>query len=49
MPSNIPKNQKNSSKVKSFIRTIPVSVTLAMALSSQMGRVADITAQAGGV
>ncbi|WP_158654106.1 beta strand repeat-containing protein, partial [Helicobacter pullorum] len=46
-PTNSQKS-KESSKVKSFIRTIPVSVTLAMALSSQMA-VADITAQKGGV
>ncbi|KAB0574241.1 S-layer family protein, partial [Helicobacter pullorum NCTC 12824] len=52
LESNSPKlkdsNSKlESSKVKSLIRTIPISVTLAMALSSQMA-VADITAQAGG-
>ncbi|WP_191337673.1 hypothetical protein [Helicobacter pullorum] len=46
--SKKPTKSKNSSKVKSLIRTIPVSVTLAMALSSQMA-VADITAQKGGV
>ena len=45
-PTNSQKS-KESSKVKTLIRTIPVSITLAMALSSQMA-VADITAQAGG-
>ncbi|WP_279145401.1 beta strand repeat-containing protein, partial [Helicobacter pullorum] len=46
-PTNSQK-AKESSKVKTLIRTIPISVTLAMALSSQMA-VADITAQKGGV
>ncbi|WP_278824482.1 beta strand repeat-containing protein, partial [Helicobacter pullorum] len=39
---------KESSKVKSLIRTIPVSITLAMALSSQIA-VAQISADKGGV